>query len=448
KYKADRREALRKLEQTEANLLRLADVIREIKRQIISLQRQAGKAKRYQSLQERLRSLDLFHARNRLTELDSALRTLEVRRASLVEREEAAQEELRQREDRMARLRAEIEAIEKDLEETRESLAQSRAERNRALETIRVNEERIQELTGIAERDSRDAESATAARERHRAEGDRLQAGKTAADERLREAETLLETHTAVRREMEARVEQSERALHAMRSEQMELDRRLSQRQAELSRLDARERETTLRRERLAAEKSQLEHALEQFQTRTRAAAERIAGLREGARAKSEALENLNRARIEGRTALTELRQTLADVRAREAGRRAELESLQRSENAAVGFASGARNLIVRAEKDPDAALLGPLARHVTAEPGYESALQAVLRPWLDSLLVADGATAFRLVDGLRARAEGSATLFAAAGPEETAVRPSDGPGEPLLSHVRISEEARAAVGS
>ena len=47
KFKADRKEALRKIDQTNQNLLREADVLREMKRQIGSLQRQVGKAKRY-----------------------------------------------------------------------------------------------------------------------------------------------------------------------------------------------------------------------------------------------------------------------------------------------------------------------------------------------------------------------------------------------------------------
>src|SRR5919109_157694 len=66
KYKAQKREALRKLEATEANLLRIGDVIKEVKRQIGSLQRQAGKARRYQALHEDLRVLDTHYSRKQL----------------------------------------------------------------------------------------------------------------------------------------------------------------------------------------------------------------------------------------------------------------------------------------------------------------------------------------------------------------------------------------------
>lgn len=59
KYKSKKREALNKLEDTENNLLRLNDIILEVKRQIASLERQANKARRYKEEYEKLKILEV-----------------------------------------------------------------------------------------------------------------------------------------------------------------------------------------------------------------------------------------------------------------------------------------------------------------------------------------------------------------------------------------------------
>ena len=63
RYKSRREAALKKLEQTSQNLLRINDVIGEVKRQSASLKRQASKAQRYRDLSDRLHELDIaLHA--------------------------------------------------------------------------------------------------------------------------------------------------------------------------------------------------------------------------------------------------------------------------------------------------------------------------------------------------------------------------------------------------
>src|SRR5213595_2920727 len=64
KFKTQKKEALRKLEYTDQNLLRVSDLIREVKRQIGSLQRQAGKARRFKQLMLELQHLDTQLARH------------------------------------------------------------------------------------------------------------------------------------------------------------------------------------------------------------------------------------------------------------------------------------------------------------------------------------------------------------------------------------------------
>ncbi|MBK6766929.1 MAG: AAA family ATPase [bacterium] len=58
KYKLRRRQALSKLEQTNDDLLRLADIITEVERQVASLKRQVSRARRYQELSAELKSAE------------------------------------------------------------------------------------------------------------------------------------------------------------------------------------------------------------------------------------------------------------------------------------------------------------------------------------------------------------------------------------------------------
>src|SRR6058998_1707755 len=77
KYKTQKKEALRKLEYTEQNLVRVADLVREVKRQIGSLQRQAGKARRYKQLALELQHLDTQLARHQFDQLRAEIRERE-----------------------------------------------------------------------------------------------------------------------------------------------------------------------------------------------------------------------------------------------------------------------------------------------------------------------------------------------------------------------------------
>ncbi len=156
KFKADRKEALRKIDQTEANLLRLADVIREVKRQIGTLQRQAGKAQKYRALRDELRGLDIFLTRRRLAAFDIRIRELDTSIHAFAEQLVSHQEFVAEAEAQSSRIHALIHETEARIAELTEQAAQADNRYIRAQEVIKVNEQRIDEYRAWAERDNRE----------------------------------------------------------------------------------------------------------------------------------------------------------------------------------------------------------------------------------------------------------------------------------------------------
>jgi len=62
KYKSRKKVALRKIEATQHNLLRLTDIVGEVRRQMNSLKRQAQRAQRFRELREEFKEIELQFA--------------------------------------------------------------------------------------------------------------------------------------------------------------------------------------------------------------------------------------------------------------------------------------------------------------------------------------------------------------------------------------------------
>ncbi len=101
RFKIQKKEALRKLERTDQNLARVTDLLEERSRRIRSLRIQAGKARRWQELQQSLCSLraalsviDGLSLRQELTGHETRLADLQVELATAEDGRDAAAEQL------------------------------------------------------------------------------------------------------------------------------------------------------------------------------------------------------------------------------------------------------------------------------------------------------------------------------------------------------------------
>src|SRR5262245_32746154 len=107
KYKARKKQAEVKMDQTRQNLLRVGDIVSEIQRSLASLKRQAAKAERYVAYRNELEDLILHEASHRLLEIIALTKVEEGARAEQGERQEKAKAALGAREAELEVVRQE-----------------------------------------------------------------------------------------------------------------------------------------------------------------------------------------------------------------------------------------------------------------------------------------------------------------------------------------------------
>ena len=145
KYKSQKKEALRKLEATEQNLLRVADLIREVKRQIGSLQRQAGKARRYKQLMLELQHLDTQLARHQFDLLQVEIQVRQAQAEKLRAEGEMIAEKVMSRETEIGQRRDALSEKEQDISQAQQQGMELKGEMDRHEHRIQFNLDRMKD---------------------------------------------------------------------------------------------------------------------------------------------------------------------------------------------------------------------------------------------------------------------------------------------------------------
>lgn len=229
KFKADRKDALRKIEQTEQNLLREADVLREMKRQIGSLQRQVGKAQKYKELRDKLKDLDIYVSKQSIHSFEEELEQNALNRNEIERSIAEAQEVASSAAAEAQRLHAEIYAIEDGLQNLVSSQAAAEAEYQRANEVILVNRQRIDEYTQFSGRDQSEIADFTGALDSARMQAESLSQKSQLLNDSLSAARDVLEASQEEFDSSREKIDALRVAVQAARAESSQCDRRAAE---------------------------------------------------------------------------------------------------------------------------------------------------------------------------------------------------------------------------
>src|SRR5438876_1367982 len=261
KYKSQKREALRKLEATEANLLRIGDVIKEVKRQIGSLQRQAGKARRYQALHADLRVLESHYSRKQLDVLEGDLSDCHKEIERLTQSEAAMREKIDESEKALAEERRALDKIDIEIADSRAEVQRLESEIGAHRSRIEFNRQRADDLAELIQRARREIADAEKKRKQHAAEIEQTNNSIAEIERHLSEKEAELVQLTSLTGEI-----QKNRTERGTRLQELQLA--LSKSGSRILAIEEERSGTKTRRELTHA---QIEHLAREIQTLTEA---------------------------------------------------------------------------------------------------------------------------------------------------------------------------------
>lgn len=412
KYKSKRKQAERKMELTQQNLLRVGDIVVELEKSLASLQRQAQKADRYLRYKNELDDLVLHEASHKYlgivamqkhfdAALDGWTLAASEKKSALVARE-AELETLRlaalETEQKLEAAHTAHFAAENEVRALEAEIARAKDQ----LSAIRAREvDASRELEGIAgERRQLDEEQA-----RHARELDLQRTDEAAATDALAVEETRLAESTQRHLDLDRRLQELRRLSADLGAKIASAESALKG--FERRRLDIEQRTTKLGNERETLEMQRVELLGRQGELRRQV--DELSSGKNTATERRVELEGklgvLKRDVIESERALDENKHTLQESRSR-------MHALLEVQSRMEGVGAGVRAIVQRR----DEGVLGMLADLVEPPPHLTQSLAAVLEGELTTLVVTDEGKALELAAWLRGEQKGRAVFLPRAG--------------------------------
>jgi chromosome segregation protein len=451
KYKARKKQAELKMDQTRQNLLRVGDIVSEIQRSLASLKRQAAKAERYVAYRKELEDLILHEASHKLLENIVLRQVEEGGHATQHERHQAARTALGAREAELEVLRQAALTSEDAAEKAQQAafladneVRTNEAEIARSRDKLRHLEERRAAAT--VEQDDLERTIGDLGREKAELEEQLL----SVEQEEAAEAERAIDEHE--------RLEELRYGERTADQEAGELRKRLSSAQAAVAGAEAtltgferRLSEMSSRRAKLEDELGRLRFEGEDLERRRAELQRHTQELAEGKRMTAE-----ERTRLEAESKLLREQAVLSDKAVDTAKnelnhKRSRLRALEELHARLEGVGQGVKSLL----KTRDPALLGLVADRLEAPADLTQAFAGLLGAELQSIVVSDVERGVALLADLAKHKGGRASLVAARPPHVAGPLPAATAGEgvigPLLPRLLFAPEdeplARALVG-
>jgi len=446
KYKDRKAAALRKMEATQQNLLRLSDIIGEIKRQMNSLNRQAKKAERYKGYRDEVRAIELGQALQTYRSWDSERKQMQTSLQELKDLEEKASTEIQEVEATVERIKVNLLDLERDLAVHRERLSENEG-------AIRARENQIE----------------MAAREKENLQKQALRAEEEAAkltqqkedllreiqgyEEALRESNEKISADGAFLSEKEeiylgkkAQFAQEEQSLSQEKNGLVDLLAHLAHLKNQILDLNRRQEELSRRRAKLVKEKEDAEAKAAELRARMDGRALHLSDRQKGMRRIEEERERKMGQLQQLQSSFAELQEKLGQEKERLNRESSRLNSLLELQKNFEGYQEGVRAILLQRQNQglDRNGICGLVEDIIETDPQYECVVESVLGEKLQHFIVQSHEESLRAIEFLKTHRSGRSSFI------PLRVRPNPIPASnfsaepgliPLLDVVKVKED-------
>ena len=406
KYKTQKKEALRKLEYTEQNLVRVADLVREVKRQIGSLQRQAGKARRYKQIAQELQHLDTQLARHQFDVLQGEIAERQTRAETLRNEIETESANVLRCEDEITDLRERLTGLEHQIGTMQQRGLELKGQIDRHESRIQFNEERLREFA--AQNNKALADMAQAEERRSIAEQELAVVTENLATSEAtlaRHRDALQSRHQALSK-VEEDLRQRQESLRKAQADAFAAAQDLSRVRNEITALDLQKQGNVVRLEKLSAEKIQLEEERTRLETRLHEFAVNVEAEKINAQTQRGTVEDRQKRLREIQDELNLATQELDRTLQQQAEKRSRLNVLDQLQAEHEGFSAGSVAALKQSQH-----VLGSLADKIRVPDQFVTAIETALGHHLQLVLTERPESAHEILTDLSSSKKGRASI-------------------------------------
>ncbi|MFQ5411886.1 MAG: AAA family ATPase, partial [Phycisphaerae bacterium] len=348
KYKVRKKEALRRLDRVNQNLLRVQDIVEEVEKRLRSVKLAAGKARNYQTYVERLSTLRSRYALSEYHRLRVAADALEREASELSDDVTRIRTDLSDNDAKSSRANVRIVDLERETQQIETRLLTVQSQVTAHEERIAAAERRIEDQQGLLER----------SRERLSGFDDRTATLDARLSEQRRTSESIETDLAEARSEQDRHAEEDTGCAHALNEKRAQLDeskeniielvRRSSQLHNEIQGLGLQQDNMIEQKRKLDARDAQIASELEGAVTRQTALRDRRSEISSRIEEQSRRLETVKTriGEVAGRRA--SLLDQLAAAKEYRSGLESRRQLLEEMDQRHEGLLAGAREILER----------------------------------------------------------------------------------------------------